>query len=532
MATIASRRPAWSTPASVAGRLAMLAPVAFVGLLAFSVYLRTRDFDVGFWIDEGLSVGIADRPLTEIPGALRLDGSPPLYYGILHSWIALFGRSETATHTLSLIFALACVPACWWAARGLFGTTAGWLGALLAATNPFLTQFAQETRMYPLVMLVGLLATGAFLRAYALTGTDAAPDRTKRRRWAAAYAVALAALLYTHNWALFFGLGCGVAWLGLLAAAPPGARRGLLTDGLIGFGGALLLWAPWLPTFIFQAQHTGAPWASPPELEDLIGVPQRLLGTLAHVGLLLVAGAGIVTLMRRSAGPLSPRGRVAATLLAMFLVTVVGAWLSSQVSPAWASRYLSVAVPPLLLLLAAGLAHAGRLGLIATLVVTLLVWAPDNAPTEKSNVREVSELVAPSLRPGDLVVSTQPEQVPVLSYYLPPGLKYATLWGPVEDTGVTDWRDGVKRMRGTTPQRYLEPLLDELPTGSRVVLMEPVISKIDRWLAPWTELVRVRSSEWRQFISNDPRFVATAVRPVEDLPGNHYMRATVLVKEG
>ena len=531
MATIASRRPAWSTPASVAGRLPMLAPVAFLALLGLSVYLRTRDFDVGFWIDEGLSVGIADRPLTEIPGTMRLDGSPPLYYGILHVWMAVFGRSETATHAMSLVFATACVPACWWAARALFGTTAAWLGALLAATNPFLTQYAQETRMYALVMLLGLLATGAFLRAYALTGTDEEGERATRRRWAVAFAVLLALLLYIHNWALFYGLGCGVAWLGLLAGAPGGARRELMIAGLIGFGGALLLWAPWVPTFIFQAQHTGAPWGSPPELEDLFGVPQRLLGRLAHVGLLLVAGAGLVTLMGRSAGRIGPRGRAAATLLAIFLVTVVAAWLVSQASPAWASRYLSVAVPPLLLLLAAGLAYAGRLGVIAAVVVVLLMWAPDNAPKEKSNVREIAALVAPSLRPGDLVVSTQPEQIPVLSYYLPEGLRYATLWGPVEDLGVTDWRDGVKRMRGTTPQRYLEPLLDELPNGSRVVLMEPVISNIGRWVAPWTELVRVRSTEWRQFISNDPRFVATAVRPVEDLPGNHYMRATVLVKE-
>jgi mannosyltransferase len=530
MATIASRRPAWSTPASVAGRLPMLAPVAFVALLAFSVFLRTRDFDVGYWIDEGLSIGIADRPLTEIPGALRLDGSPPLYYGLLHVWMAVFGRSEPATHALSLVFAIAAVPACWWAARGLFGTTAGWMGALLAATNPFLTQFAQETRMYALVMLLGLLATGAFLRAYALTATEEAPDRAARRRWAIAFALAFALMLYTHNWALFFGLGCGAAWLGLIATAPSGARRELLTDGLIGFGGALLLYAPWLPTFVFQAQHTGAPWATPPGLDDLIGVPRRLLGTMAHVGVLLVAGAGIVPLLARSAGRLSPRGRLVATLLAIWLVTVVGAWLTSQVSPAWASRYLSVAVPPLLLLVAAGLAYTGRLGLIAALVIAI-VWAGDGAPTEKSNVREISEVVGPSLRPGDLVVVTQPEQVPVLAFYLPEGLRYATLWGPVEDAGVTDWRDGVKRMRGTTPERYLEPLLDDLPTGSRVVLMEPVISNIGRWLAPWTELVRVRSTEWRQFISNDPRFVATAVRPVEDLPGNHYMRATVLVKE-
>ena len=65
------------------------------------------------------------------------------------------------------------------------------MAALLAATNPFLTHYAQETRMYALVALLGVLACGAFGRAYVLTGTDAAPPRAapalggrrSRSRW-------------------------------------------------------------------------------------------------------------------------------------------------------------------------------------------------------------------------------------------------------------------------------------------------------------------------------------------------------------
>ena len=94
-------------------------------------------------------------------------------------------------------------------------------------------------------------------------------------------------------------------------------------------------------------------------------------------------------------------------------------------------------------MIAGGLAHAGRLGLVGALLVAL-IWAADGAPTHKSNVRAIAEEIAPSLHPGDLVVSTQPEQIPVLDYYLPDGLRYATLWGPVDDVGVTDWRDGVR----------------------------------------------------------------------------------------
>ena len=529
MATIASRRPAWSLPATVAGSARLLAPLAVGVLVLLTIVLRTRDFDVGFWIDEGLSVGIADRPLADIPAALRLDGSPPLYYALLHVWMAVFGSTEAATHALSLLFAVLAVPAAWWAARGLFGPTAGLAAALLAATNPFLTHYAQETRMYALVALLGLLACGTFGRAFVLAGTEAAPPRASRRRWAAAFAVALAALMYTHNWALFFAAACGLTWLVLLGATRGELRRELFQDGMIGFGGALLLFAPWLPTLAFQAQHTGAPWSSTPDLRDLLEVPGQLLGTAAQYCILLAAGAGAVVLLKRGSGRLSPRGRALVVLFGLWVATVLVAFAASQVSPAWAARYLAVSLPALLLVVAGGLAHAGRLGLVGALLVAV-IWAGDGAPTQKSNVRAMAEEIAPSVAPGDLVVSTQPEQIPVLSYYLPEGLRYATLWGPVDDLGVTDWRDGVERLRGTSARRDLAPLIDALPAGRRIVLVEPVTTNVRRWVAPWTELVRVRSEEWRQFVSNDTRLTPLAVRPLEDDRGINQLRATVLLK--
>ncbi len=253
-------------------------------------------------------MGIADRPLADIPAALRLDGSPPLYYSLLHVWMSLFGRTEEATHALSVLFVLLAIPAAFWAARGVFGNAAGWAAAVLAALNPFMTQYAQETRMYALVMLLGMLACGAYARAFLLG--DELPPKT-RRRWAMVFAPLLAAMLYTHNWALFFGVGCGVAWLGMLAAARDGTRRELFLDGLIGFGGALVLFAPWLPTLVFQAQHTGAPWSSPPGVDDLLGVPLRLLGSVGQIALLLAAGVGMVALLDRArrAGSAGAGGR-------------------------------------------------------------------------------------------------------------------------------------------------------------------------------------------------------------------------------
>jgi mannosyltransferase len=525
MATYASR-PAWDLRARGVTRARLAAPAGLLALLLLSLVLRTRELGVGFWIDEGLSVGISDRPLGDIPHALRLDGSPPLYYLLLHVWMGITGTSEEATRAFSLAVALLAIPVSWWAARTLFGSRAGWMVAVLAATNPFLTRFAQEARMYALLALLALVACAAFGRAFT---TD---DTVRRRRpWAIALAITLAAMLYTHNWALFFSAACGAVWLFLVARTPRGpARRDLLVTGAVAFGGALLLYLPWIPTTLYQAAHTGAPWSEPPTVVALLGSLGQMLGQFAQIALILAAGAGLGNLWGRRGGGMSPAGRAAACLLAIGVLTVVLAWTSSQLAPAWANRYLAVGLAPLLLVGAAGLAHAGRLG-IAGLIVAAALAAGDTAPDDKSNVRDVTDAIGPSLRAGDLVISTQPEQVAVLAYYLPDGLRFGTLTGPLEDTGVTDWRDGPERLRATSAQRDLQPLLDELRPGQRLALVQPIIFDIRRWQAPWTELVRIRSDEWRQYVSNDARFSVAALEPplpMERRP--NAVQATVFVK--
>src|SRR3954470_8229734 len=471
MATYASR-PAWDvrTRALTGTRLAV--PGGLLALLALSLYLRTREMGIGFWIDEGLSVGISDRPLGAIPHALREDGSPPLYYVLLHFWLALGGRSEAGVRALSLLFALLAIPAAWWAGRAIFRTArAAWIAALLMAFNPFLSQYAQEARMYSLVALLAIPATACFLRAYAL---DAESPRA-RRPWIAGFSVSVAVSLYTHNWPIFFTMAAAGAWALLWWLAPRERRAALVRDGLLGFGGAVVLYLPWVPTTLYQAAHTGAPWAEAPSLSALSDVPTQLLGRLPGVVLLICAGAGVVALLSRrgAGGRLGERARAALCLIVLGAGTVLVAWAASRVSPAWANRYLAVALPPIVLLAAGGLAFAGRLGLVG-LVLVAVMWAQDAAPGEKSNVRAVSQAVAPSLQPGDLVITTQPETVAVLHYYLPPGMRYATLTGPLSEVGVWDWRDGVERLRATRPERDLQPLIDALPAGHRVVLFSPI----------------------------------------------------------
>ena len=152
------------------------------------------------------------------------------------------------------------------------------------------------------------------------------------------------------------------------------------------------------------------------------------------------------------------------------LATLAVAWLVSQVSPAWTTRYLGVLLGPMLLIAALGLARAGTLGLVA-LVIILGIWAfPRSYGLEnKSNASDLRRDAVPELREGDLVLSMQPEQGPLLAYHLEDlgGAPEAPLRKPArarENDRVMDWTDGYDRHEGRNAlPRTWTPSLARLP---------------------------------------------------------------------
>ena len=304
------------------------------------------------------------------------------------------------------------MPVAWWAAGG---RRAGAVAAAVVAVCPFLTYYAQEARMYTLVAVLSLVATAAFVR-----------------RRPVVLVVALTLLLYTHTWGVFLFAGAR----GRLARARPRPRPACCAGA-----SAAVLYLPWVPSLISQALHTGAPWSVPPSV-------LYLLPAVAAVG---VAPA-------RRAGPRRPppasRSR---------------GW-PRRSTPAWSPRYLFVLFGPVLLVVARAPSRMAPIGRGGAGRGVLLA----GPPAAKSNARAVAASVAPSVRAGDLVVVTQPEQVPVLHRYLPAGVRYLTPLGPPADPSLTDWRDALPRLRAARAERALLPYLRGLAPGRRVVLVTPV----------------------------------------------------------
>jgi mannosyltransferase len=475
-------------------------------LVVVSVLLRSQAMYAKYWIDEGLSVQIAAHGFLDIPGVLRQDGSPPLYYMLLHVWVQVVGDGEARTHLLSLIFATATIPAAFWAGTSLFGRAQGWGCAVIAAFIPYLTYYAQETRMYALVVLLSVVVAASFAHVFA----------RRDRRLLPVFALSGTAAIYTHNWALFLLAAAGAAWLVLtLRVAQPGEeRRGLLRDGVLGFGTIGLLYLPWVPTLLHQAANTGAPWSETPGLEAIPNALGVLLGG-PKLGYLIsfVGVAGAVALTRARRG--TPATRSLALLLAVAAGGILLAFAASQVSPAWANRYFAAFVGPLVLLLGTSLTAQGRMGVAALAVFVLL---GTNTRERELNAKSNAFAVARTLddkalvAPGDLVVSTHPEYGPVMHFYLPDGLRWANALGPVKDPLIFDWTDALDRLEARGPVRVVRGLLPTLRPGQKLVLVQPII-RTGRWGAPWTRLVRRRAQQWERTLDHLPQLRRIEVVP-------------------
>ena len=500
----AAALPAWLVVAAGLG--------ALVGV---SLWLRTQAMITSFWIDEGLSVGIADRPVWEIPSILRLDGAPPLYYVLLSVWMDLRGMGEGDTHALSLAFALLFVPVAFACADALWGRREAWIAALVGALLPYLTYYAQETRMYALVALLSLVVVTSFALVFV----------HGRRGFLPLFSLSLVTAMYTHNWALF------LATAAFLTAVALSWRDRDWKSVLLAFVPVGLLYAPWLPTLLFQAAHTGAPWSERPSFDKLIDGIGLVLGRdVPSTAALFGAGAGGAALLARR--PLDRDARTAVAIAALGLGALLIAWLVSQASPAWANRYFAVGVGPLVLLAAVGFARGGRIGLVALALCSAL-WLSDPRDRElrrKSNAAQVGSLFSARVEPGDQVVVTHPEQAAVMHYYLPEGLRWADPLGRVEDPRVFDWRDVHERLEIAEPAIIAEPLLRGLRPGQRLLLVQPLL-RGQEWATDYTALVKQRVVEWERLLDRDPRLRRVDTAPKFGLrrPGRG-LRAVLYVR--
>ena len=114
-----------------------------------------------FWRDEAFSVIFARQSLITIVTKSTIE--PPLYYFLLHFWMQVFGTSEVAVRSLSLVgFALATIVVIEWSEKLFSGHWLTKFTPLFFFLNPMFLYYACEARAYGWYIFFAILSMFAF----------------------------------------------------------------------------------------------------------------------------------------------------------------------------------------------------------------------------------------------------------------------------------------------------------------------------------------------------------------------------------
>ena len=338
---------------------------------ALGFYLRTwpphEDETLALFVGRGSLPHVVHTVIAERGGA-------PLHFVL--AWIVVhLGGGLTALRILSLLFAVASVPAIAWLCSQLADRYVGVVAAILASATWVMLFQGIYGRMYSLFLFTSTLSFIALLGAL---------ERGGRKRFAL-WAVALLATLASHPYAVL------VVVAQALYVVVRGERRraALTTLGVVAIAAAPFWWADMVLRGRFDVGLGGG--------GSRLGSPGSVLHYFWWVSgdfsaghhawstpVLLVAAAGFVLLtVRRRQSAVLTTCVVAVPAFAFML-----ARLHATASPE--ARHLIFALPFFSLLLATALVEAGRLrppatALVAAVAIVVLVtgevrWAHRKTP--------------------------------------------------------------------------------------------------------------------------------------------------------
>jgi len=376
-------------------------------ILACAAGLRFYRLDRAvLWFDEAFSLAISEHSPRVLFEVCAADVHPPLYYLVLKGWVWLFGDGVEAIRSLSALMGVVIVGLVIWLTTIIANRRAAVLAGFLLALLPIAVRYSQEVRMYA---LVGLLMTGA---AIALVYWVKQP---LKHRYLAAYAVLIAAALYTHYFA--FTVICA-HWLYLMIVrAPAGTsprRLALHPAWWVANLAAAVMFLPWLPTFIRQLGNTGnLGWITPVTAHSIPSLFWQYLtlvdGTQLHSVLLWGLAAAVFALCIFCVASDHRSARFCALLGLWIWVPPVLAFAVSLSLPIFIPRYLMISALALPILVAVAVDRLMRdHRRIAALILILALGL------EATGLRNLYD----PQRPIDIEILHRNERIDVIADYI------------------------------------------------------------------------------------------------------------------
>ncbi|MCI0393404.1 MAG: glycosyltransferase family 39 protein [Chloroflexi bacterium] len=281
----------------------------FLIIFVAAAWLRLTNLGLkSLWLDEAFAVWNANLSPLEIWQA-TYDNHPPLYYLLLHGWMAVLGRSEVLVRLPSVFNSMVGLALAYRLGRRLLGRDAA-VAATLLALAPLDVWYAQEARMVSFVIPAALLLA---------LGLSCLLDRP----WPATLliAVGLALSLYFDYTIVPLWVGLGGVWLAYWG------RNGRPVQPLLAWlAGSLAGWLAFAPLWphlaLVVGRYGGIFFFA--NLSQALKLPALTAAVfLAAMGLLAVGTAtGAWLLWRLLARPL-PRNTLVVLAVAGFTLATL-----------------------------------------------------------------------------------------------------------------------------------------------------------------------------------------------------------------
>ncbi len=383
----------------------------------------------GMWLDETFSVWLSSQSIPDmLQWIVKIDQHPPLYYLLFHYWVAHYGDTPYYVRLFSALFGTATIPVMYLIGKRISGVVVGLSAAVFLCFSTFNIFYAQEARMYTLLMfnaavaiyaLVRLLTDprsvrpiGSQFREYLHDWRTLGPverdpkrnfsymddpryrsrwkDWVYRHRWNpiqtietdlawVVFIIFSAATLLTHNTAVFFSLAANIFVLGLMffrkikrSESLPAFQAPSFGNWMKAQAGTFLLWSPWAFAFIQQVRRVDQGfWLPKPDWYTVTQTLRALLNASAPTQISQVMTWVLCAVLCFGLVYYRKKLSIFLFLATLFAVPVLGELLVSIRRPVFIDRTLIWITIPMFLLLAAGIAQL-RFRLLMPLMLGIL----------------------------------------------------------------------------------------------------------------------------------------------------------------
>jgi mannosyltransferase len=355
----------------------------------------------------------SNKSLGDIFNALKGDVHPPLYYYIVHFFLEIFGDTAYVARFVSILFGVGGMVVLYYLGKELFNKKVALTAVLLLVVNHFHIYYSQEARMYTMLFFTTTLSFLFLIRFI----------KTSTLKSALLYSITTVLLVNTHFYSLFALFAQYLILLYFILKPYNTTSTKLFTYTFIS---GVITGISFIPSIVIFLSTSGIKsfWIKAPERDVFTSMFKEFFGFseiaifIAIVGLLyfLFKTFNEDDIKDHKIDPEKDKPVFAFYILFVWLFTLIliPFVLSYVHLPMIVSRYFINILPPIFLIIAAGITYIKNSVIRATLLSLFVLFSFTDlinvrdyyGRVMKTQYREVSDFVKANRKNNEKVLSS------------------------------------------------------------------------------------------------------------------------------